>query len=162
MKTEQVVQAIVKEMKENPAADAVMHSWALRKRARSTVTLGALHKRMQAEGFQFEYEEYKRILKLLAHSGIGKLELDSKGEPVALKEIRTTLQSIGKAACEGKSVLKATGFKPQALPQKAPQLVSVTGIVVKIGSRSIVIFVPENASGRELSTLLVRLQGGEV
>jgi len=94
--TEVMINRLKDEAKSNPVWNAVAHVFALRQRARHQVTVAALSQRMRAEGFDWTDEQYADVLKLLSQCGIGRLEIDGKGRPVAIKDIRLTLQSIGK------------------------------------------------------------------
>lgn len=82
----------------DPAANAVFHVWAFRERARNQVTLNSLEQTMKAEGFTFDTRQYSSLLEYMASLGIGKVDRDFKGRLRALKEVKTTLQSIGQAA----------------------------------------------------------------
>lgn len=127
--SKEVISTLKLEAKKSPAADAVFHVWALRKRARSIVTLAALDQKMRQEGFHYAKSDYAPLLKLLASLGVGHLSIDSKGRVVALKDIKTTLQSLGKAICEGeasnvKTFRKRARFTPVPahIAPEAPQV----------------------------------------
>ncbi len=105
MNQTQVIETLKTEAKKNPAVDAVLHMFALRQRARHTVTLDGLEQRMKLNGFSYESTQYADVLKLLADLGIGKVEKDAKGRVKALKDVGVTLQSIGKAAVDDKGEL---------------------------------------------------------
>ncbi len=95
-----VVELLREKASTDPVSSAVLHMWALRKRARHEVTLDGLAARMKAEGFIHDKRQYEPILKFIANLGLGRLQVDAKGHVIALKEIKTTLQSIGRAACD--------------------------------------------------------------
>lgn len=98
----QVIDSLKQVAKKDPAVDATLTMFAARERARSQVTLRGLKQRMEAEGWdKFDDSDYKRVLKLLAEHGIGKLEKDSSGRVTALTEIKITLQSLGQAVLGG-------------------------------------------------------------
>lgn len=94
----QVIETLKRETPNNKTLSDTMLSFASRDRARHAVTLTGLMNRMKNEGFEHARDEYARVLQLLAHLGIGKLDVDPKGQIRALKDVRTTLQSIGEAA----------------------------------------------------------------
>lgn len=99
MERTQVIDTLRKEAQNDPFANAAFMVCAVRPRARFRVTLDGLKQRMVKEGFKdFDNERAARFLGLLANLGFGRLEKDAKGRVVALTDIRTTLQSIGKAA----------------------------------------------------------------
>jgi hypothetical protein len=100
-----VTQALRDLKASNPVADALFTDWALRQRARANVTMHGLEQRMKADGFAFDKQEYGKVLKFLAGLGLGRLDTDHKGRVRALKDVKTTLQSIGLAACGEKGAV---------------------------------------------------------
>jgi len=112
----------LRRLAQRPAFNAVCHVFAIRERARQQVTLNSLSLRMLEEGYKHGTKDYAQVLKDLAGLGIGNLEFDPKTKEIrALKNIKLTLQSIGKAAVG--DVSKVDGFSPQhsyaALPVRA-------------------------------------------
>jgi hypothetical protein len=105
-----LVSKLRNEVVNNEVFSAVMHKFALRQRARAQVTLHSLTQTMDKEGFKYTRADYVEVLKVLGGLGFGKLEYDSKKRLIALKNVNTTLQSIGKAAV-GKGELKKVQFK---------------------------------------------------
>lgn len=99
MLDKEVVETLRNEVKTNPVSSDVMHLFALRKRARNTVTLTSLYQRMLKEGYKYRKSDYVHIIRVLAKSGFGKLDVDLKGRVKGLKDISVTLQSIGAIAC---------------------------------------------------------------
>lgn len=93
-----LIDNLKKEAQTNEAFNAVCHMFALRKRARNDVTVEALTRRMEKEGFKYTKEQYVDILKTMSKLGIGKLDSTASGKVRALKDVKMTLQSIGKAA----------------------------------------------------------------
>lgn len=98
MNETQVINTLRNEIQTNKAVSDTLYAFAMRQRARHVVTLTALTNKMHHEGFEHTRGEYAEVLKLLAKLNIGKLDTDSKGRVRALKDIDTTLQSIGLAA----------------------------------------------------------------
>lgn len=107
MNETQMIATLRTEAEKNPVVNDTLHAFALRERARHIVTLTGLANRMRKEGFTHMKEEYSTVLRLLAKLGVGKLDLDAKGRVRSLKDVRTTLQSIGLAATGGADALKA-------------------------------------------------------
>lgn len=105
MNKNELISRLRTEASTNPAANAVFHMWALRLRARFTVTIGSLSAKMRAEGFHYTNGDYANLLKFLAGLGFGTLDVSPTGRIKALKDINITLQSIGKAACGGNNEL---------------------------------------------------------
>lgn len=106
----QVIARIRAEAETNACFNAICHVFAIRERARQQVTLDSLAVRMKTEGYKFERKDYGRALSFLALMGIGYIEHDKENNVVALKNIRTTLQSIGQVGVGDKKVLKT--FQP--------------------------------------------------
>jgi hypothetical protein len=174
MNMTEVIDRLSQEAKSKPAANALFHVWGVRERhARNgVVSMRAVRSQMQEEGFTFDQKEYEAILRLLAELGLGKLDVSHKGEVRGLKEVRTTLKSIGMAACQ-KSGLKSARIRnryskiaarraPVAQERQEPAYAGVTavGLVVNLGKRSISIPVPKDISGEELSALVAKFAGG--
>jgi hypothetical protein len=107
--TEVQIERLTTEAKSNPVWNAVAHVFALRERARSQVTIQALMQKMREEGFNWDRKDYEQVLRLLASVGVGRLVSDSKGRPLALVDIKLTLQSIGKVAAGGSTEVQ--GFR---------------------------------------------------
>lgn len=82
----------------NPTFKAICETFAKRERARNQVTLANLAITMEREGFEYTREQYATALKTLASLGVGRLEQTRKGKQVVLKDIKVTLQSLGKVA----------------------------------------------------------------
>lgn len=109
------------EATKNPVFNAVCHLFAVRERARSQVTLSTLMVSMSREGYNFNREQLEGVLEFLAHSGVGRLAKNSKGRVHALKDIKYTLQSVGRAGSDKATTVDK--FVPNTtysdLPQKA-------------------------------------------
>lgn len=99
----EMILKVKQEVETNKVANDVFHMFALRQRARKTITMRSLLLRMRSEGFEYTPEQYAQVLKFLASMGIGKLDQDYKGSVRGLKDISVTLQSLGKAAFENAS-----------------------------------------------------------
>lgn len=167
MTTNQVVQTL-KQQASDPVANAVFHMWALRKRARNEVTINGLHARMKAEGFVHSKTQYEPLLKLMATLGLGKLSTDAKGRVIALREVKTTLQSLGRAVCETKSAPTLKRYQPKtkfrslqlehAEPVKASEETPVTradtSITVTVDSKSMTFPIDKEVSDEEAGYLV--------
>ncbi len=95
----QVISALRQEAKPNSFEEAAFMVFCLRDRARFRVTVKGLKQRMKLEGYDsFEDSQYQAFLEKLGRMGFGTVEKDSRGRVRALNHIKTTLQSIGKAA----------------------------------------------------------------
>lgn len=105
----QTIETLRKECQANKVFDAVCHVFALRKRTRSRVSVLGLQQAMEAEGFGYTREDYRRVLAFLASQGIGTLQKSRQGTIRSLEGIDITLQSLGKAA-----VTKEGELKPKA------------------------------------------------
>lgn len=170
-----MVENLRKEAKNNPVFHTICKLFAARERARQQVTLSNLRLTTAKEGFNFTKQQHEQVLKFLASVGVGKLDIDTKGELRALKDIRFTLQSIGAAA-----IAKSEGldkFKMQAqfnsLPTKdtqekkystarAPLKADVSGryaaaLVVRIDGQSVQFELPKGVTTKELGEILSTL-----
>lgn len=95
----EVVEKLMNEAKTNPASSAVFHAFGLRHRTRNEVALSALYHKMRKEGFNFTKDEYLPVIKLLGNLGIGELDVSARGRIKGVKNLKSTLQSIGQIAC---------------------------------------------------------------
>lgn len=171
MKQVQMIQSLRKEVSTNKTASAVFHVFAFRKRARQILTVNGLRQKMRAEGFKYEDKEYAKVLASMAEAGVGTLTKDAKGRVKALKDIKITLTSLGKAVCGTNDKLK--NFKPKnqfievevpviaSIPAVAPTQSLSTASTMKIGvytkNRLINVEVPTNLSAEELSSLVRKI-----
>ena len=112
MTTNMQIEQLKKEANSNPVAKDVFAMFASRKRARQNVQVDALERRMIKEGFSHPKEAYRSVLKFLVGVGFGKLDLGPGGKVRGIKELRTTLQSIGSAAYG--EAAKVKNFKKRA------------------------------------------------
>lgn len=181
-----VINRLKQEAASNPAFNAVCHVFALRERARHQVTVQALDYRMRKEGFNFDKSQYANILKILGELGIGRVDHDRNGNVTALRDVKTTLQSIGKSAVSGQVTKlqnynrrhtfselaavaeKLTGKKMAkrlSLPvapisddtrTTAPKVEYPVSLTVVIGGKPVNFRVPTNLSAEEIAALVIR------
>lgn len=107
MKTQTLIEKLQAEAKKSEVAKDLFLAWTVRQRARQVVGLAPLYKRMTADGFTYTWDEYGSVLKFLASVGIGRLDLDPKGKLRGLKDIKLSLQSVGRAAIDGSLSVEA-------------------------------------------------------
>lgn len=121
MKLETIVPVLRTEAASNPVMNDVMSLFASRQRARQEVTLRALYYKMYKEGFSHRREAYAQVLQRLAELGVGEIQKNYRGRIVALKNVRITLQSLGKAVLQGGMVLRTMRRRNryQSLPTTA-------------------------------------------
>lgn len=176
MSQSQIIESLKLAAQKDKATDAVLHVFAMRERARAQVTMSALEQKMRAERFSFDRQDYVRVLKLLAELGLGRLDTDTRGRVRALKDIKTSLQSIGAAAC-GQStkldrfkmrnkfskitagVVKEKLAAPVEVP--APQKeagVTAIGLTVSINGKMMTVSVPKDLTAQEIALLVGRFQ----
>lgn len=105
------VQFLRERVAKDKIAKDVFHVMSIRERARNVITLGGLQQRMKKEGYNYEMGDYAGVLKVLADLDFGSLMTDSRGKIVGLKDIKITLQSIGRAALGESDDL--VGWKPR-------------------------------------------------
>lgn len=124
LQRKQPIAAIREKLAHNLALQSVMLQFASRQRTRSSLTVNGLALSMKKEGFTFSKDHYQNILKLLADNGFGTLKYTKTGKPLALTDIKITLQSIGKAVLQGETKLQsfrpANKFVPLDETTKAP------------------------------------------
>lgn len=111
MITNDIVNALVKEAESSSVANSVFHVLALRKRARSSISLISLMNKMRQEGFNYRKDDYLPIFRLLAKLGLGELNTGPRGGIKGIKNIKYTLQSIGAIACKQGNT--AEDYKPR-------------------------------------------------
>lgn len=163
----QVVETLKKEIDSNPVVSDVLHVFAMRKRTRAVVTLHSLVQRMKNAGFNHERSEYITVLKVLANIGLGKLDVDSRGKVRALKDIKTTLQSIGQAAIQQADNLvnfhqrnKFHKINPEVigLRRVAPTGTDVS-LKVLINGKEVSVSLSKELTPEEIGTLVSKFQG---
>lgn len=176
MAPNEVIQVLKKEAETNPVANAVFHVFAIRRRARNSITIIGLTQKMKVEGFDFDTQKYADILRLLASLGFGKLDIDSKGKVRALKEIKTTLQSIGKVACGDKESLRNFKVRNKFIDMPvrknqdpdSPKEVHTLGLrttqmnlALSINGKIVTIPVPKNLTTNEIALLIAGFNSKE-
>lgn len=156
LNTPMLIDALRKGAASNKAFNAVCHMFATRERARQQVTIESLMMRMAQEGFRFSKKEYQGCLTFLASCGIGTLDVKTDTKEVkALKNIKVTLQSVGKAAlAQGSSLEKFS-------PQYEYQEVKFKDTIVQPPATAAPVIPPPAASGHVVM-LVTRLNGKEV
>ncbi len=102
MTNQDVIETLRAQAASDPVTNAVLHMWALRKRSRNEVTVAALASRMKREGFKHGRDEYLPLLKLMSRLGLGRLHTNPRGRITGIKQVETTLQSLGKAVVDVK------------------------------------------------------------
>lgn len=172
MSQNEMIEMLKQEATKNEAFKAVCLMWALRERARSQVTVTALSARMKKEGFNFSKTRYKDILKFLASTGLGRLDSSPSGDIRSLKEIRVSLQSLGKSVCTGSKELKniqkrnryhkvpVTEHTRVATPAPIRHKNSSVVLTFMINGKAINISVPQDLTPIEIGTLVARFQEG--
>lgn len=169
-----MVDALEKEANTNPAARAVFTMWSKRKRARHMASVSAIKQRLKLDGLEFPTSNYVSMLKLLASLGIGKLEINQKGRVVALREIRTTLQSIGSAAIGDGDNLNANKQRNQftklattvkvPVPRSSHELdplwnnIAPVRIAFSIKGKVVNLEIPKDLTPEEIAGLVHRFQ----
>lgn len=95
----------------NETFNAVAQAFAMRERTRSQITVHSLKQFMDKDGHKYTREQYEEVLKFLASMKLGVLIRNSRDKVVAIKEVNTTLQSIGLAAISKTDALQRASFK---------------------------------------------------
>lgn len=127
-----VITKLRDEASKNPIFKAVCQGFAIRDRTRAQVTIASLTQKMMKEGFNYSRKDYVSVLKVLADLGFGRLEMSARGKVKSLKDIKITLQSIGRAAVSDSTVLTRANFsnKFKELPEEKAHAKTIAG---KIG-----------------------------
>lgn len=168
MDKNEMIEQLKQEAKANKVSNAVFHVLAMRRRARHNITLNGLQQRMKAEGFDYKPADYIPAIRLLAKLGFGQLDVDSLGKIRGLKDIKTTLQSIGVAAVGNAADLAnyRRRLKFQPLTQEQAKVVAdysvvpaAVGIKVEVNGKSLDITIPGNFSSKEIVGLLDKIRG---
>lgn len=174
MDTKKMIETLRNDAAKDKVLDEVLHVFATRERTRFILTVHGLMQRMKREGFEHGYEEYAKILKHLGALGLGQVIHDSKGRVIALKEIKITLQSLGKAVyAKGESNLESyrkrnkfqkvtfrsprasTDAPPAAKPQAMPASVALTFV---INGKPVTFSVPNNLDANDIGILVSKFQ----
>lgn len=176
----QLIEALKHEATTNTTSNAVLHMWALRERARHEVTIHGLSCRMKKEGFTHDKKDYEPLLRRMADLGVGKLKVDGKGRIVALVEVKTTLQSIGKAVC-GNQFKALEPYKsknryvsvPKPVPNNIEKLYPAQKVLVStptsvsqeplrltftLNTHPVTVSIPSDLSNDDVSQLIGRLR----
>lgn len=173
MNKNQVIESLQAQAKTNKVFSDVVHDFALRERARNIVTVQALKQRMKAERFNYSDKEYAETLEILARMGFGTIELDNKGKVKALKDIKVTLQSIGKVAVGADTHLDKNHFRnkfkpiitevpaqviPKPLRTELKSLSTVLSITLDVKGKPVVVTLPKDLSNEEIADLIGRFK----
>lgn len=177
---EMVVVGLKNEAAANPVARAVFEFWAARERSRRMVTIHALKQKMGKLGLTFTRDQYAEFLKKLAALNLGRIEQNSKGGVVALRDVRITLKSIGQAAIGGADTsislkmtkvrnrfanLEAVKAAPKDMKEaamaawNAPERKLSVKVAVAVKGKVFNIDIPKNASSADIADLIAHLQG---
>lgn len=163
MTAKDIIETLKQKASQNQATNDVLHAWAARERARQSVTVEALTHRMKREGFKHTREDYAEVLKTMADLGIGQLVKDSKGRISALKDVKTTLQSLGSAVVGTAANLKSFRARNRyrKMPHNqapAPAASKSVVITVYLGQKALPIPVPKDLTSEEIADLVEALQ----
>lgn len=162
------IETLKNEAKQSQAFNAVCHVFALRRRTRFTLSINSLTQKMKNEGFDFSRKEYENVFKALHNAGLGELVKNKNGRLVGMKNIKNTLQSIGKAAC-GEQTTFITAQKPvKAIPIDLPSIHPKTiierrvnhdlGLIVHVDGKPITLQLPKDLDVKDLSKLILKLR----
>ena len=169
MNTNEVTKRLKQEASNNDMARAVFLLWAMRHRARATVTLHSLRNAMVKQGFHFSGEKYEAFLKMMSDLNLGQLHVNSKGRPKSLVTVTYRLQSIGRVALgqdtKLSSMKRVNRFKELPKPTAPPRRQRKLILTLMLGERPLNIQVPPDLTSEELMTLIQGLQerrNGEV
>lgn len=89
---------LMEEAKNNPVANDVFTSWAVRERGRRNLKLSVLKLRMTKEGYHHSDEEYIKLFQFLASLELCTLKKGPRGKIEGVGDFKVTLPSVGRAA----------------------------------------------------------------
>lgn len=168
MNTEQKIEILRKEAAGNKAANALFHAFAVRQRARFRINMNTLVVKMKHEGYEYSSSDYAPVLKLMADLGFGSLDIDSKGRIKGLKDIKTTLQSIGKAACGEMGYLSPSKHRNRFLKigtvqREAPKPTAIKSleeinISMSVGGKQVKVSMPGDLDPLEIARIIEGIQ----
>lgn len=161
----------LKEIAKDPVANAVLHVLALRQRTRKEITVSGLSLRMGRENYKYTRAQLAQVLKSLASLGLGVLHTDAKGRPKALKDIKISLQSVGRAALNDMDAvdMKSARFRNRygklidLGPPKveAPKFVGLTvsnvSLRTQVNGKRVIVEFEDEMSGQEIAEMINRL-----
>lgn len=167
--SDKLVIALREEANKNPVFNTICRVLASRYRTRQQITMQALKATMKKQGLEFTKQQYEDVLKFMARVGIGHLDKGPRGRIRALKGIKVTLQSVGKAALAGQDQLN--NFKSQVKFAKVPQTFQAKAIksdsnykvvfTIEMDSKSMKFEVPGGIKPNELGDFLARTLKGQ-
>lgn len=160
----------------NPAFKTICQVFTQRQRTRNQVMMGTLQATLEKQGFTHPKEKLSSALAFLANLGFGRLERNSKGNVTGLKDIRITLQSIGRAALSESNDLEVaipkqlykplvndgTGPKKNKIIIREPERFSIALTAVNKDGKTISFPLPMKLTAKELGTLVVEMYGEKV
>ncbi len=160
------IEILKKDARENEALNAMCHVFAVRKRSRSTIKIPSLMQKMRKEGFNYDRDSYEKALVSLDKAKVGELVLNKNKRISGLKNIRHTLQSLGQAVCEDKSldvkIQKQDKVHQLPVSYVAPVEESKSteeiGLLLHIDGKTITLDLPRGLSGRDIGTIIDRLR----
>lgn len=177
MEKERILE-LKKEAESNPAVMDVFKMFSGRERARGQVSLKALALRMKQNGYEYNEKDYDEILRLLAKYEFGDLEEDKKGRVKRLKNVKYTLQSIGKVVCsqngklekydkkaEYKDLSKGNWTIESVKPDVSIYPFRVSGIMsitMSVNGKAIIVPLPEDLTADEIHEIVKRFQGKNI
>lgn len=165
-----LVDSLKDKASKSPAFSAMCTVFAIRERTRQQITMSSLIISMLREGFKYSRSEYEDALRFMSDLGLGTLVKDSKGKVRALKDIKTTLQSIGTAAIsEGKlknfhpkvNFMKIPQSFQEKIDVKPPKIEKVPDdeIVIKTNGKEYSFKLPTSAGDLDLLEVVSRIYG---
>lgn len=170
MNNKEVVFALRTEVKNDKVFSDVCQMFAERQRSRHQVTVKSLSLRMHyLYGVKHTDNDYRKVLTTLATLGFGRVENDRAGRLRALKDVKTTLNSIGKVAIGKTESLeeqnKSTKNKYVRMTEIATTQPTRTsnkiGLTIMINTKPVSIPLPDDIKPEEMAELIYRLKGAD-
>lgn len=173
MLNKEIVDKLVLEAKNSPVSGDVFHLFAQRKRTRGNISIISLYRQMVAAGFHHTTTEYAQTFKVLADVGLGTLKLSPRGKIRGIKDVKYTLQSIGRAACGMAEPVK--DFRPRAKFSKLmvprPEVIKrriepqpviednmEVALLLNIHGKPLQVTIPKNFTRDDIAAMLNKLR----
>lgn len=149
--------------KTNPVATAIFQSFVNRERTRSVLFTRILRRRLIQEGSgAFPIGDVAEVLSTLAKLGFGEVQKSSRGTVLSLKNITTTLQSIGQVALSNNGNVdlthwqrrnKATPLVADTTPKTTPGVV----LTIMMHGKPVNVSIPKGLQAGDLTQIVTKL-----
>ena len=140
-------------------AEAVFKSFVTRLRTRNQVYARALRRRVAKEqGQNYPLEAYCEVLAGLGRMGLGDVVKNTRGRVVALRNVVTTLQSIGEVALAGSDRVRLVKWGKSRALESVPKLVESNVVLTFVmHGLPINVSLPRGLVSEDLTQIVTKL-----